>query len=100
MLPYRWKADSADTLIKVYTRPAAGYGTRESSWLPVTAKTDLKELYSALTSKIESSVTLIENSQELSTFVQVPAPSTISLCQQCLACCATKNTYGKFQSNL
>jgi len=74
LLPYRWKADSADTLIKVYTRPAAGYGTRESSWLPVTAKTDLKELYSALTSKIESGVTLIENSQELSTFVQVPAP--------------------------
>jgi hypothetical protein len=65
-----WKAESADTLIKVYTRPAAGYGTRESSWLPVTAKTDLKELYSALTSKIESGVTLIENSQELSTFVQ------------------------------
>jgi hypothetical protein len=40
-----WKKGDADTVIKVFAVPEAGYGTREGEWLSVAADVDMKTLY-------------------------------------------------------
>ena len=64
-----WKQGDAGTVVKVYTRPETGYGTREGSWLSAGSGLDVKSLYGDLTSRLKADITVIEDSQALGQFV-------------------------------
>ena len=66
-----WKKGDAGTVLKVFTRPESGFGTREGEWLEMDGEVNMKELYGELTDELDDSlVTVIEEAQQLQNFIQ------------------------------
>ena len=66
-----WKKGDAGTVLKVFTRPESGFGTREGEWLEMDGEGNMKELYGELTDELDDSlVTVIEEAQQLQNFIQ------------------------------